>query len=128
MKILNILKGVVGNINREFDSNSMILLSEYEDIQRDDNVRMDRFKASLKSFVESKARMGYKTCTYDIPIDLQSYKDDILEWLRSLGFDVLDEGEYSYAFQGSIGISWRLWKEKSASSRDAAQSPHNKCK
>lgn len=123
--MLNILKGVVDNINREFDSNSMLLLSEYEDIQSDDNVRMDKFKASLKSFVESKARMGYKTCTYDIPVDLQVYKDDILDWLRSLGFEVLDEGEYSEAFQGSIGISWRWWKR---TGDDSTLKNKSKCK
>lgn len=102
-------KGFTESIHPSFNAKNMYLMSHYENVVSDDTKRMQTFKNDLMNFVECKARMHHKTCTYDIPKDLRPYTQDIITWLEDMGFSVLDEGKYSPAFEGSIGISWRNW-------------------
>lgn len=108
----------ITNIHIPFNANSMMLLSKYESVVSSDTKRMETFMRNLERFIESKARLGHKTCTYDIPEDLLHMTDTIITKLEVLGFVVLDEGKYSDAFKGSIGISWRFFDPKISTNDD----------
>lgn len=113
MSIIDLFKrartSVAESVHPSFNAKNMHLLTEYDSIVSDDSKRLDAFKRRLEDFVNTKARIGQNTCTYDIPEDLRHLSHEIISWLEGAGFAVIDEGKFHPAFEGTIGISWRQY-------------------
>lgn len=91
---------------RKLSAKNLYLLTQYEQIEPDDDKRLQTLLNKQDQFNEAKASHGYTSATFEVPSDLHHRIDEIVKYYQDLGMYVLNIGETNKIAEGHIFLLW----------------------